>query len=445
MRSLDVTLPRQHLGLIAVTACSSVLMGYCFYAGRLDVIIGVAGVVLFAVLLRDIRLIVPIVIIAGPLGPKFAMSFGNLYLTTALVLVAYAAWIWRRSLAAGTFALPRNRVVVATAVLLAFVVISSIQSITFLIGDKARFLRLIQFFLYAGLFFMVLGMSFDRKQIRMLLVLVVLVGVIEGMIGAYQWWKSPGLYVVGTFDYRHSNYAVYVVYITLLLLGVFLESGRRWISVTVFAALSVLVGSILLSFSRGGYLSLGSGIGLSFLMPHPRARKYALLVVLAAAVICVLVVIPSDVLFRMRTIYLNLSGEYTGISFGTRLRLWQEALMDFTRNPILGTGWATGGLRDSFIMKILGEGGIVGTAAFAWFLATVLREQWSIIKRRFADDFIRGIAMGLLPATVACLIVFNISNDFFLLHRFMGTFWIVLALLLQYVYADDRFEIAERR
>ena len=83
-------------------------------------------------------------------------------------------------------------------------------------------------------------------------------------------------------------------------------------------------------------------------------------------------------------------------------------------------------------MKVLGEAGIAVLAAFVWLLATILREEWRAIRARTDDGFVRGIAMGLLPATVGCLVVFELSGDFFLLHRFMGSFWIVLALTLKY-------------
>jgi O-antigen ligase len=112
--------------------------------------------------------------------------------------------------------------------------------------------------------------------------------------------------------------------------------------------------------------------------------------------------------------------------------MWKQVLEDFSQNPLIGRGLWVYYLRDNYYMRVLGETGLVGIAAFAGLLIAILREEWRAIRARTDDDFVRGVAVGLLPATVGCLLVFQLSGDFFVVHRFMGVFWAVLALVLKY-------------
>jgi O-antigen ligase len=86
-------------------------------------------------------------------------------------------------------------------------------------------------------------------------------------------------------------------------------------------------------------------------------------------------------------------------------------------------------------MKILGEAGILGFTAFIALIYTVFKEEVRVVMTPVKDEFVRGIAVGLVPATVACLPIYNLTGDYMLVHRFMGVFWIMLALILKYSWA----------
>jgi O-antigen ligase len=202
--------------------------------------------------------------------------------------------------------------------------------------------------------------------------------------------------------------------------------------------LAVLLFGIVFSFSRGGYAAYASGILVFLFLPIRPRKRIALAVGALAAASLVFFAVPEYVRERAQSILTNVTGEQRGISLNLRLVMWRRAIADFVENPILGKGTWTSGLKDNFYFKILAEAGLLGLASFLGLLYVVLREEWRIIRQGIDDDLMRGLIMGLLPATVACLVVYNISGDFFGVHRFMGVVWIVLALALRYGSALER-------
>jgi O-antigen ligase len=412
MRALTIDFPGGRVALIALVVCASVLVGYLYGVEQTGVMVVLAGTVFFLLLV-------------------------------AVVMVTLAAWVWRAPLLGRPLSLPRNRITDGLVFFLAALLISSMQNIQFLLANTLFLLRFVQLFLYVGLFFVFLQMSFSQRQIKMLLALILAVGIAQGALGAWQWFSRPGFFVYGTFDYAHSSYAVYLVFIVLLVLGVAIESRRRLVSAVSITATAVMLYPLAFSFSRGGYVAFVGSIAVLLLMPFDRRRKAILASVIAGLVLIVITVMPPDVAGRAKTIISNLTGRGVGISFGGRLGMWGVALADFARSPLVGSGTWRYSLRDNFFMKIIGETGLIGLTAFIWLLYVILKCELRMFKARVKDDFIRGLALGLFPATVGCLVIAEFSIDLFLTHRFMGTFWLVLALMIKYVRSDGRLAHVE--
>lgn len=443
MRTLSIDFPRSRVALVAIVVCVSVLVGYLYAVEETGILVALAGLAFFLLLVADLRLVVPLLIPLLPFGPKFPMSFGNLYLATIVVMITLAAWVWRAPLLGRPLSLPRNRITDGLVFFLAALLVSSMQNITFLLGNTLYLLRFVQLFLYVGLFFVFLQMSFSQRQTRMLLAFILAAGIAQGALGAWQWFSGPGFYVYGTFDYAHSSYAVYLVFIILLVLGVGIESRSRPVIAGSILATAVMVYPLAFSFSRGGYVAFVGSIVALFLMPFDKKRKAILVSSIAGLVLVVITVMPPDVVGRAQTIISNLTGRDVGISFSGRLGMWGIALADFARSPLVGAGTWRYGLRDNFFMKVIGEAGLIGLTTFVWLLYVILRCELRMFRAGIKDDFIRGITLGLFPATIGCLVIADFSIDLFLTHRFMGTFWLVLALMINYARGDGRLAHVE--
>jgi hypothetical protein len=391
------------------------------------------GVLAFlALLVWDIRVVVPLLIFVIPFGPKYEMAFGNLYLATIIVGAAFGVWVWRNPLLRDPFQVPRTPVLVALGAMFAAMGLSAIQGIYHLLANPPQLMRFIQFFLYAWLFIAVIQMRLSRGLIRGLLIFALLVGVAQGLVGVHQWVTAPGFYLTGTFDDAHNNFAIYIVFMTLLLVGVALEARRPWVGALAMAGMAPLVASAVLSFSRGGYVALVIGLPVFFLLPVRPSRKLLLLGACAVVVLLTYAAVPVDVRLRAQSILMNVTGRDVGISAAARFEMWKAGFRDFLESPVVGKGTWTYGVRDNFYMKILGEAGLLGFAAFIALIYYVLKEEVKALTAPLADDLMRGVASGLLPATVACVVIYNLTGDYMLVHRFMGVFWIVLALVLKY-------------
>jgi hypothetical protein len=433
MRARGLSFQRSEVLIIGACLLLSVIIGIASgsQAGTRALAL-VAGVLLFAALVWDLRLVLPILIFTLPFGPRFPMSFGNLYLSTVIVIIAYAAWIIRMPLAAREFSLRLNSVAMGIIGLMVALVLTALQDVGLLLSNQASLLRFIQFYLYTGLFIMIWQMSLSPLEIKVLLVLVLIAGLGEGVIGAVQWLKHPGMYVVGTFDYSHNSFSCYVTFISVLLLGIVLRTRSRVMGIGCVLGIAFLLYSILFSFSRTAYVSLGVSLLTFLFLPVARIRKIMLVVFSCAGLVVILLMTPVSVIHRAFDVYLTLAGRQTALSFFYRIRSWKEALRGFLENPILGQGTWYYAIRDNFFVKIAAESGLVGSLAFITLIYLILRSERRAFSACPEDGLVKGITLGLYPASIGFLIVFNLSGDFPLVHRVTGTFWIVLALILKY-------------
>lgn len=393
----------------------------------------IGAAALFLLLIWDIRLALPLLIVVVPFSPKYTMSFGNLYLSTAVLIIVYLAYLLRVPATRDGFTFKYNSVVLAVLALLAVYGLSTLQSYRLLLSDRTQMLRYIQFVLFVGMFVLVWQMEFSPRAIRNLMILALACGIAQGFVGVLQWVSNPGFYALGTFG-QHNFFGAYVTFVAFLLLGVVLETGRRIVVLCGIIALGVMVYSILISFSRTAYVFVFVSCLTFGLLPIPRWKRILVPSLSLATVAAGLVIAPLSIAERVRDIYLTATGEYIALSFKYRLGMWRAAYAQFVQSPVLGKGSGVGGLKDNFFVKATVEVGLLGLGVFVVLIYVVLRASYRAIGSRPADDFMRGIAVGFFPAAVGSLIIFNLSMDFLAAHRFMGTFWIVLALLLKYFF-----------
>jgi O-antigen ligase len=432
MHTFSSFLSRNQALQFGIIVAVSVLIALAYGLGRTRQLAMIGAVLLFVILMWDLRLAVPLLIVVIPFGPWYTMSFGNLYLATPIAILAFAAWICRNALQPRPFTFPRNPILPALAILFIILALSAIQSLSHLLSQTSELLRFIQFFVYSCIFAMLIQMDLSRGLTRALLVLAIAVGVVEGLVGSSQWISSPGFHVTGTFGFDHSTFAAYVVFICMLLLGILFETGRWTVAFSTLMALGFMLIAVVFSFSRAGYISIVVGAVVLLLLPVSKGRKLLLIGMALAFLVVSYFMVPEDVRVRAHSIYTNLSGREIGMSYRGRLEMWKAAFRDFLDYPILGRGAWSYRLRDNFFFKVLGEAGILGFLAFLYLLYSILKQEWLAIRAGVDDRFVRGVAVGLLPGTVACLIVFNLAGDLFGVHRFMGSYWIVLALTLKY-------------
>lgn len=428
MGKSDVLIELSHRKIVAISLASA-LVGSILVTRPVESVALTAVLLFFLLFLKDIRLIVPIAIFLCPLGPKFEMTFGNLYAMTTLLGLGYLAWIYQMIIGKQELHFHLERSVVALLIFMGSLLLAFLWAPEVLIHSRTELLRFVQLLMYLFLFFMVMQMQFSLKQIRRLLILALCAGIIEIFIGLYQWVTRPGLYIVGTFDGEHTLYAVYVMFISTMLLALILEekSLKRLTLWCILLGLAIF--TIIFSFCRTAYVAFPVGILVLLVTPFNRKRRIVLFFLLLALPAIVWGAVGPEVRVRAMTIVNNLTGQAIDISFGSRLRHWTRVTSNLLKQIVFGKGIATSLTTDNAYVKIVTETGLLGLGAFLWLLFELLRIQWKIAVKSGGGTFMSAVAKSLPAATVACIVVPNLAIDTIWTHRFMGVYWIVTALL----------------
>ncbi len=407
----------------------SAIAGSILVSRPIESVVVLGSIFLFLLFLKDIRLIVPIAIFLCPLGPKFEMTFGNLYAMTAILGIAYLAWIYQMIIGKQELHLHLEPPVSALMGFMGSLLLAFAWAPEALIQNRVEFFRFIQLLAYLVLFLMVIQLQFSVNEIRRLLICILVAGVIEIFVGLYQWVTRPGFFITGTIDGLHTFYAVYVSLILIMLLGLILEEKKfkRFLLWCVLCGLAIF--TIIFSFCRTAYVALPLGILVLLVSPYDKKKRIVLFFSLLALSAMMWSAVGHDVRLRAMTIINNFTGRAIDISFGSRLKHWASVASDVPQYILFGRGVATSITTDNAYVKILTEAGLVGIGTFLWLLLTFLRLQWKIATRAGEGDFISAIAKSLPAATVACIVVPNLAMDTIWTHRFMGVYLILTALV----------------
>lgn len=116
-------------------------------------------------------------------------------------------------------------------------------------------------------------------------------------------------------------------------------------------------------------------------------------------------------------------------SFSIRLNIeWPRAILAFTKNPLLGTGYSSIGIAtDNDLLRSLGEVGLLGTAAFVLVLIAISKSIWRLIKS--GDKFVKYFSAGVLSLILA-FVLNSLFIDVFEASKVASLFWMILGLNL---------------
>jgi len=194
--------------------------------------------------------------------------------------------------------------------------------------------------------------------------------------------------------------------------SLFLYVSDRNVRIGSGVFLLVAVPSMLLSFSRGGYLAMAV-VAVALALSHP--RRWRLLAGLVVAGILLILIPP--IRHRIEIEFQNVGGT-TFFGRAGRLELWSATLKMLSHSPIFGAGLS--GFADrigpywnanhperfidphNIVLNFWVETGLLGVFAFGWLLVAVVRMAWEGWRR--ADAGWRPIFLGVLLAMVAIIV-----------------------------------------
>jgi putative inorganic carbon (HCO3(-)) transporter len=289
------------------------------------------------------------------------------------------------------------------------------------------------------LLYLFVAAEVSEGQRRGLLAALLLAGIAEGALGAYQFLRQVGpegfvllgryMRAYGTFA-QPNPYGGYLGLTLPLAYGALLAAwpelraarGRSRRAQAALLALSAvgaaaMLAGLLMSWSRGALLGLAGGLALAGLAWARRAWPALLGLAVALAIAWPLVapLLPADVTGRLAGM-----GEYVGQdlaaieitdeNFSTieRLAHWAAAWRMFDAHPWLGVGsgqyatiypqvalsrWRDPlGHAHNYYLHILAQGGLVGLGAYLLMMGSAVAAAWRAAARN--TGWRQGLALG---------------------------------------------------
>jgi probable O-glycosylation ligase (exosortase A-associated) len=173
-----------------------------------------------------------------------------------------------------------------------------------------------------------------------------------------------------------------------------LSTKRWWKKGLAFGCALLCIHTVLLTFSRGGILSLAiTGVVMAVLMP--KRPTYLLALVLTGAIAFRLM--GPEVTARFMTTFA--SDEQRDESAESRIELWGDCLTVMERHPVFGVGpwhwpriapefgWPEGKQAHSFWMQLGAECGIPTLLFLVLFYAVTAGRSWSMARRSRGTEY----------------------------------------------------------
>ena len=224
---------------------------------------------------------------------------------------------------------------------------------------------------------------------------------------------------------------------------------RRWLKMALFLCAALILAGVLLTYSRGAFVTLVVVVALLAVTRSIRLRALALV---AAALIAAVVALAPGYVLRMATLQ-----ETTGLLEGTRASQSEDVLRSrltemlaawsvFVDHPVLGVGpgqyepvYSTHYMSNPEIafkqidrarrahtlyFELAAEIGILGLACFLAMVGLIQIRLWRAWRQwRGAQEQLAGLAMGFFIAISAYLV-----SALFLHLSYQRYYWLLLGL-----------------
>ncbi len=395
----------------------------------------------------------------------FKIGFTPTFLDLSLLAIYF---VWAVRIATG-----RTGEFVATPLGLPIVVFLLLACASFIAGlghaylDQYVLRHFVEILLSISVFFVIVNCVRTRKQLRILITVMILAGFAAALIGVFLYvipseWSIRLLSALGRVGYpTGSGVLRYIeddaslpqraiststdpnVLGGLLILVTTLTAAqlfaRRPLLPRPAIALIVLVNGLCLylTYSRGSMLGLAAGLGLLAIVKY---RKLIPVMVVGGAL---LMLLPQAQNYAQHLIE---GFQIQDLATQMRLGEYKDALALISRHPWIGVGFVgtpEGSLYigvSNVYLLIAEEMGLIGLAVFLVILVLFFRQvwrAWPVVQR---VQGLEAILLGL-TAAIAGILVGGILDHYFFHLDFphsVSTFWIFLGLAMTTIQLGTR-------
>jgi O-antigen ligase len=461
--------------VVSVAVASGLVVGaYVALLSPILAIVGVAALVAGLLMLRDTQwgLVAIIVLICLlPFGAlPFKIGFTPTFLDLALIAV-YFVWIARIAVGkAGRFQGTPLGLPIVVFMLLA--VASFVAGLGHAYLDQYVLRHFAEILLSIGLFFVVVNCVRTQKQLRVLVLVIILAGFAAAFVGIILYflpaeWSIRLLSALGRVGYPtgagvlryvedNPDLALRAISTStdpnvlggLLILITTLTAAqlfsRKPLLPRALVAVMALADALCLylTYSRGSMLGLAAGLGLLALVKY---RRLLPLMALAAGLLLLLPQAQDYVQHFVEGL------RFQDLATLMRLGEYKDALILISRHPWIGVGFVGTPESSLYIgvsmvyLLIAEEMGLIGLAAFLLIIALFFRQVWLAWPTVRKQEGLEAILLGLATA-LAGILVGGLADHYFFNLSFphsVSIFWIFLGLGMVAVRLGTRAEARE--
>lgn len=251
--------------------------------------------------------------------------------------------------------------------------------------------------------------------------------------GVLRWHYDHDYRISGTFMELGSNeIAAFYAGYTLILIGLFVYIKNNVIRALIGILVILNTYCLVYSYSRGSWLSFA--IGCAILVYFVKRKLFfitiALLPILWGSA---LTIFPVSVQERMNTIFVE-NEEDRDASAQSRFIIWENAMSEYAKSPIIGIGFHTfhhinpydGKDTHNYYVKLLTEQGIIGLWVFLLILLRGTKLSLKLFQN--ASDYLyKAIGLGVI-AMIAAFSFGNLFGDRLSHYPLSTYFWVYIAL-----------------
>jgi putative inorganic carbon (HCO3(-)) transporter len=235
----------------------------------------------------------------------------------------------------------------------------------------------------------------------------------------------------GPLGYGSNQTAAYLAQFGMFFWGFTHFVKRKKLKIYGYAVVAITLFAAMYTFSRGAYAAILVGVLVLGLV---KDRK--LLLLLGVFLLTWQTVVPAPVRQRV-TMTENSNGKLEA-SAQERVDLWTNAENSILHSPIVGEGFATFQMEEhvdnladthNWYVKVMVETGLIGLIMVLVLLQQLLATSYRLFKQA-SDPLYRGLGLGLLVATSACLVA-NFFGDRWTYLEITGPLWVLVAAAIR--------------
>ncbi len=448
--------------IVALCVAAGLVAGA--YVALLSPILAAAGVLAVVgglLLLRDVQwgLVAVIGLICLlPFGAlPFKIGFTPTFLDLALIGV-YLVWILR-------IATGKADRLIGTALGLPIILFMLLACASFVAGLAHAYLsqyflrHFVEILLSIGLFFVIANCVRTERQLRILILAVIVAGFGAALVGVFLYfipaaWSIRLLSALGRVGYptgagvlryvednpdlalraistsTDPNVLGGLLILTTTLTGAQVFARKPLLPRPLLAFMALMDAACLyLTYSRGSMVGLGAGLALLALV------KYRKLIPVMIGAALLLLLLPQAQAYVQRFVE---GFQLRDLATLMRLGEYKDALILIGRHPWIGVGFVATPETSLYIgvsmvyLLIAEEMGLIGLAAFLLIVFLFFRQVWLAWPRVREVEGLEAILLGL-TASVAGILVGGIFDHYFFNLNFphsVSIFWLYLGLAM---------------